>query len=107
MGFDVKQLTQDEDQSLFTIKTDMPIPMLMYWDSFQWAKYVHHILPPSIDLTKHNNVGLHQTFQNSLIEFLHTDLDGNLSFTLNPLTASVFVKFTRGSVRNCKQRQFF
>jgi hypothetical protein len=25
---------------------------------------------------------------NSLIEFLHTDLDGNLSSTLNPLTAS-------------------
>ncbi len=26
---------------------------------------------------------------NSLIEFLHTDLDGNLSSTLNPLTASI------------------
>jgi hypothetical protein len=27
MGFDVTQLTQDEEQSLFTIKTNMPIPM--------------------------------------------------------------------------------
>ena len=35
MGFDVTQLTQDEDQSLFTIKTNMPIPMLVYGDSFQ------------------------------------------------------------------------
>ncbi len=71
----------------------MPIPMLVYGDSFQWAKYGHHILPPSIDLTKPNNVGLHQTFQNSLIEFLCTDLDGNLSSTLNPLTASMMDQY--------------
>ncbi len=49
MRFDVTQLTQDEEQSLFTIKTDMPIPMLVYGDSFQWAKYGHHILPSSLD----------------------------------------------------------
>jgi hypothetical protein len=39
-------------------------------------------------LTNHNNVGLHQTFWDSLIEFLCTDSDGNLSSTLNPFTAS-------------------
>jgi hypothetical protein len=32
MGFDVTQLTQDEEQSLFTIKTNMPVPMLVYGD---------------------------------------------------------------------------
>ena len=52
MGFDVTQLAQDEEQSLFTIKTNMPIPMLVYGDSFQWAKYGHHILPSSLDLTQ-------------------------------------------------------
>jgi hypothetical protein len=62
MGFDVTQMTQDVEQSGFTTKTNMPIPMLVYGNSFQWAKYDHHILPPSIDLTKHNNVDLHQTF---------------------------------------------
>ncbi len=66
----------------------MPIPMLVYGDSFQWAKYGHHILPSSLGLTNHNKGSLHQTFQNSLIEFLCTDLDGNLSSTLNSLTAS-------------------
>ena len=30
IGFDVTQLTQDEEQRLFTIKTDVPIPMLVY-----------------------------------------------------------------------------
>ncbi len=66
----------------------MPIPMLVYGDSFQWAKYGHHILPPSLDLTSLNKGSLHRTLWNSLIEFLCTDLDRNLSFTLNPLTAS-------------------
>ncbi len=59
MGFDVPQLTQDEEQSLFTLKTDMPIPMLVYADSFQWAKYGHHILPSSLDLASHNKASLH------------------------------------------------
>jgi hypothetical protein len=80
--------TQDEEQSSFTIKTDMPMPMLVYGDSFQWAKYGHHTLPSSIDLTSLTKGSLHRTFWNPLIEFLHTDLDGNLSSTLNPLTAS-------------------
>jgi hypothetical protein len=88
MGFDVTQRTQDEEQSFFTIKTNMPIPMLVYGDSFQWEKYGHHILPSNLNLTSNNKAGLHQTFWNSLIEFLRTDLDGNLSSTLNPLTAS-------------------
>jgi hypothetical protein len=59
MGFDVTQLTQDEEQRLFTIKTNMPIPVLVYGDSFQWAKYGHHILPPSLNLTSFNKGSLH------------------------------------------------
>ncbi len=47
MGCDVSPLTQDEDPSLFTLYTKKPIPMLVYGDSFQWAKYGHHILPKS------------------------------------------------------------
>jgi hypothetical protein len=34
MGFDVTQSTQDEEQSLFTTKTKMPISMVVYGDSF-------------------------------------------------------------------------
>ena len=47
MGFNVTQLTQDMEQSLFTIKTNMPIPVLVYGDAFQWQNMVitfyHHI----------------------------------------------------------------
>jgi hypothetical protein len=59
MGFDVTQLTQEEEQSLFTINTNMPISMLVYGDSFQWEKYGHHILPSKLDLTNHNKGSLH------------------------------------------------
>jgi hypothetical protein len=62
MGFDVTQLTQNVEQSLFTIKTNMPIPMLVYGNPFQCAKYGHHILPSNLDLTSHNKTGLHCTF---------------------------------------------
>jgi hypothetical protein len=59
MGFDVTQLTQDEEQSLFTIKTNMPIPKVVYGDSFQWTNYCHRILPSSLDLTSNNKGSLH------------------------------------------------
>jgi hypothetical protein len=62
MGFDVTQLTQDVEQSLFKIKTNMPIPVLVYGDAFLWAKHGHHILPSNLDLTSHNKIGIHQTF---------------------------------------------
>ncbi len=88
LEFGVRLLTQDQEQSLFTLKTTMPIPMSVYGDSFIWAKYDHHILPPNLSLTSNNKVGLHGTFYGCLIEFLHTDLDENLSFTLNPFIAS-------------------
>ncbi len=78
MGFDVTQVTQDMEQSLFTIMTNMPIPMLVYRDAFQWATYGHHILQSNLGLTSHNKAGLHQSFWSSLIEFLCTDLDGNI-----------------------------
>ena len=57
--FDVTQLTQDVEQSLFTMKTNMPIPILVYGDSLQWAKYGYHILLSNQDLTSHNKTGLH------------------------------------------------
>jgi hypothetical protein len=62
MGVDVTQLTQDMEQSLFTIKTNMPIPVLVYGDAFQWAKNGHHILPSNLDLTSHHKTGIHHFF---------------------------------------------
>jgi hypothetical protein len=60
MGFDVTQPTQGEEQSLFEIKTNMQIPMVVCGDSFQWAKYGHLILPSYLDLTCNNKAELHR-----------------------------------------------
>ena len=35
MRYDIIQLTQDMEQSSFTIKSNMPIPVLVYEDAFQ------------------------------------------------------------------------
>ena len=50
----------------------------------------------NLDLTSHNKTDIHQTFWNSLIEFLRTDLDENLSSTLNPFTASRLDQYLLG-----------
>ena len=61
--------------------------------------------------TNHNKASLHQTFQNSLIEFFHTDLDENLSSTLNPLTASkldhFLLKFPEGLLETANEDKVF
>ncbi len=85
-GIQCNTIDSREEPSLFTLKTNMPIPMLVYGDSFQWEKY--DILPSSLDLASNNKGSLHRTFWNSLIEFLRTDLDGNLSSNLSPQISS-------------------
>ncbi len=86
MGFDTTPLTQDTEQDLFTIKTYHPIPLAPYNDCYTWAKYGHHILPSTISLNLMENLQTHSTYCNSLRQLLHTDLDGNLSTSLNPPT---------------------
>ncbi len=63
MGFDVTQLTQDIEQSLFTTKNNMSIPVLVYGDAFQRANYGHHILPSNLDLTNHDKTDIHQILE--------------------------------------------
>jgi hypothetical protein len=72
--------------------------MLVYGDAFHWAKYGHHILPSNLDLTSHYKTDIHETFWNSLIEFLHTDLDGHLlpsNLDLKAITKLVPIKLIR------------
>jgi hypothetical protein len=99
MGFDATQLTQD------IIKTKMPIPMVLYEDSFQWEKYGHLILSSNLDLKSNNKAGLHRTFWKCLIDFLCIDLDGNLSSTLNPLATSKLDHYSSKKLSDCQKLQ--
>ncbi len=84
MGFDTSPLTQDKEPDLFTIKTCYPIPLAQYSDRYTWAKYGRHILPSTILLNRMENLQTHSLYHNALQQLLCTDLDGNLSTSLNP-----------------------
>ena len=86
IGFDTTPLTQDMEQDLFTIQ-HCPILLAPYYDRCTWAKkYGHHILPSTILLNAMENLQTHSTYCNTLQQLLCTDLDGNLSTSLNPPT---------------------
>ena len=95
MGFDASLLTQDKEQDLFTIKTRYPIPLAQYYDHYTWANYGCHILPSTISLNWIENLQTHSLYHNALHQLLHTDLDGNLSTSLNPPTKAK-LDFFRG-----------
>ena len=86
MGFDTTTLTRDREQDLFTIKTLYPILLAQYYDHYTWANYGHHLLPSTILLNAMENLQTHSTYCNTLQQLLCTDLDGNLSTSLNPPT---------------------
>ncbi len=84
MGFDASPLIQDKEQDLFTIKTWYHIPLAVYTDHYTWEKYGHHILPSTILLNQNENLQTNSLYHNALQQLLCTDLDGNLSTSLNP-----------------------
>ncbi len=79
-------MTQDTEQDLFTIETRVPILLAPYYDRYTWAKYGHHILPSTILLNLMENLQTHSLYCNALRYLLRTDLDRNLSTSMNPPT---------------------
>ncbi len=81
MEFDTSTLTQDcNDIGFFGIKTDYPIPIFQYGDSFTWAKYGYIILHP--DLTHTVLSGLDKTYHKTVTTFLKTDMMGIVNFQM-------------------------
>lgn len=88
MGFDVRSLTQDRDQDLFTITTQKPIPLAVYDDRYTWAKYGRLIIP---EVLKHNdkqNFQILGTYRIFLRQFLRIDVEGKISKILDVATKS-------------------
>ena len=88
MWFDVRSLTQDRDQDQFTITTRTPIPLAEYDDRYTWAKYGRLILPEVFKLNEVQNSSILGMYRNLLRDFLHVDLEGNISNTLDVSTKS-------------------
>jgi hypothetical protein len=94
MGFDTSTLAKDcNDIGFFGIKTDYPIPMFQYCNSFTWAKYGYIILHP--DLTHTVLIGLDKTYRKTITTFLETDMRGimNLQMQLH-LQAEINLYFS-------------
>ena len=87
-GFDVRSLTQDMDQDQFTITTQTPIPLAVYDDRYTWAKYGRLILPEVFKLNEVQNSSILGMYRNLFRDFLHVDLEGNISNTLDVSTKS-------------------
>ncbi len=96
MGVDISTFNDDGLGDLFTIGISIPICMVQYQDSFLWSKYCHCIFPFHLSrmISEMNNV--HESFHQNMTEFLQTDIDGSLDFSLNPITIeSLFEKYLK------------
>ena len=111
MGFDIKQLTQDMEQDLFTITTHYPILLAQYHDCYLWGKFGHSLLPPMILLNARQNLQLRSTYCNTLQQLLCIDLDGNLSTPMNPPTEAKLKEYVsilfRGMFNTTTQGKIF
>ena len=72
LGFDTS--FRNDDSQHFIITTELPIPFHSHGNTYSWAKYGHHILPPSVSLSGLTNVEIDVTYRQCLLEFLCIDL---------------------------------
>ncbi len=106
MGFVLLPSTQDQEQKIFTLSTIKTTPITVYDTPTMWVRYCDHIIPPNQSLKRLNKVGLHQTFCPTLIEFLCTDLDGNLSSTMNPYCVCKFSEYFLNLFRGLSEPKY-
>jgi hypothetical protein len=95
MGVDISTFNDDGLGDLFTIGISILIRMVQYQDSFLWSKYCHRIFPFDLSrmISEMNNV--HESFHQNMTEFLQTDIDGSLDFSLNPITIESLEKYLK------------
>jgi hypothetical protein len=91
LGFDISYFNEDISDDVFTFGISMPICMVRYRDSFTWSKYSCHLFPNEFQndfskmmISEMNNVD--DLFRQNMTEFLQTDIEGSLDFSLNAIT---------------------
>jgi hypothetical protein len=81
MGFFTEDVIQDQETTggFFGLTTYLPISIIKYSDSFTWHKYSFRVLPPEMPCQR--KIGQEKkTYQNALLEFLQTDVEGITHF---------------------------
>jgi hypothetical protein len=93
LGFDMSNFNEDGSDDVYTIGISMPIRMVWYRDSFTWSKYSRHLLPN--DFSRMISENVHELFRQNLTEFLQTDIDGSIDFSLNAITIQSLEKYLK------------
>ncbi len=91
LGFDMSTFNEDGSSDVYTIGISMPIRMVQYRDSFSWSKYCRHLFPNNLSRMISDNVD--ELFRQNLTEFLQTDIDGSIDFSLNAITIQSLEKY--------------
>jgi hypothetical protein len=96
LGFDMSNFNRDGLGDVYTIGISMPIRMVQYHDSFTWSKYSCCLFPNDLSImmiSEMNNVD--DLFCQNLTEFLQTDIDGSIDFSLNAITIQSLEKYLK------------
>jgi hypothetical protein len=93
LGFDISNFNEDGSGDVHTIGIIMPIRMVQYRDSFLLSKYCRCLFPNNLSRMILDNVN--EFFPQKLTEFLQTDIDGSVDFSLNAITIQSLEKYLK------------
>jgi hypothetical protein len=95
LGFDMSNFNEDGSDDVYIIGISMPIRMVQYHDSFTWSKYSCRLFLNDFSrmISEMNNVD--ELFRQNMTEFLHTDIDGSVEFSLNAITIQSLEKYLK------------
>jgi hypothetical protein len=88
----MSNFNKDGSDDVYTIGISMPIHMVQYHYSFAWSKDSCCLFPNDLSgmISKMYNVD--ELFRQNMTEFLHTDIDGSVNFSLNATTIQSYEK---------------
>ena len=89
----MSNFNEDGSDDVYTIGIRMTIRMVQYRDSFTWSKYSCHLFPNDLSRMILDNVD--ELFRQNLTEFLQTDIDGSIDFSLNAITIESLEKYMK------------
>jgi hypothetical protein len=96
LGFDMSNFNEDGSGDVYTFCITMPNSMVQFCDSFTWSKYSRCVFPndlPKMMTSEMNNVD--NLFHQNMIEFIQTDIDGSVYFSLYTITIHSLEKYLK------------
>jgi hypothetical protein len=86
---------EDGSGDVYTIGISMPIQMVQYHDFFSWSKYCCCLFPNDLSrmISEMNNVN--ELFCQNMTEFLQTDIDEYVYFSLNAIIIESLEKYLK------------